>query len=194
MHEFSNFNKLFKLTFFLSNVYWYWLLLHVARIYDHLGMGPSGLEYNLVWRPRSSAPVISAIQSVSRPFSVSISFTKAALGMMFFWFDRDLIVSKTYNQFSSRSHLASWRCCLTGVQLQGLQGCKPSAQNSQGRSQNTFQLLINISFCFSHHDNNHSFRVNNPLNLLCRVANPRFSHGIDVDLTTWRELLINYKA
>ncbi len=48
-----------------------------------------------------------------------------------------------------------------------LLGCRPSARKSLGRSQKRFQLLTKSSFCSLHHDNNHSFKANSLLNLLC---------------------------
>jgi len=45
--------------------------------------------------------------------------------------------------------------------------CRPSAQNSLGRSQKRFQLLTKIIFCSLHHENNHSFKANSLLNLSC---------------------------
>ncbi len=48
-----------------------------------------------------------------------------------------------------------------------LLGCRPSARKSLGRSQKRFQLLTKSSFCSLHHNNNHSFKANSLLNLLC---------------------------
>ncbi len=48
-----------------------------------------------------------------------------------------------------------------------LLGCRPSAQKSLGCSKKRFQLLTKSSFCFLHHDNNHSFKANSLLNLSC---------------------------
>ncbi len=50
---------------------------------------------------------------------------------------------------------------------QTLLGCRPSAQKCLGRSQKRFQLLTKSSLWSLHHDNNHSFKANSLLNLLC---------------------------
>ncbi len=82
-----------------------------------------------------------------------------------------VVVSQKASEFCLLVFYTLWRSFLEMLSDRSsaltLVWCRPSARKSLGRSQKRFQLLTKSSFWSLHHDNNHLFKANNLLKLLC---------------------------